>query len=205
MATGAVLANLGLYVEPGFLDDELRQRLRSEIDESQKTHANVARAGRDHTVVELEDRATRRVLVSPETIESIRERLKAIMPKLGQHFGVELERCQEPQFLAYQVGDFFHAHMDGADGDDVPPDVRGRKVSAVVFVNGASSDESEADSYTGGELIFYGLMGDDERTRSLGFPLNGTAGELVAFPSDMWHEVNAVTHGERHTIVCWFK
>jgi SM-20-related protein len=204
MPPGAFLANFGLYVQPGFLDDAARGEVRAEMEESQKTYAGVVRAGRDRKMVELDDRSTRRVLMTEETIERVRERFEQAIPSLEQHFGVKLERCQEPQFLTYQEGDFFHAHMDGAEGEDIPESVRGRKVSAVLFVNGENADEADTDSYGGGALTLYGLM-DDERTKNIGLPLNGTAGELVAFPSDMWHEVSPVTHGERHTIVTWFK
>jgi SM-20-related protein len=46
---------------------------------------------------------------------------------------------------------------------------------------------------------------DDERARSVGFPLIGEAGLLLAFRPNLVHEVTPVTHGERCTVVTWFE
>jgi SM-20-related protein len=205
MPPAAFLANFGLFVEPDFLDSELRSGLRAEMERGQKGLAGLMQTGSEQDMIELKDRSTRRVMVSPDTVARVSERLKQLAPALESHFGVELSgECQEPQFLTYQEGDFFHAHIDGASGDRVPTGIRERKVSTVLFVNGEALNGTDAaGSYGGGELVFYGLLGD-ERTAEVGIPLNGRAGELVAFRSDMMHEVNPVTRGERHTIVSWF-
>jgi SM-20-related protein len=81
--------------------------------------------------------------------------------------------------------------------------VKQRRVSVVVFLNDASG-EPAPDSYGGGELTFYGLLGDGPSGSPIGVPLDGKGGELVAFRSGLLHGVGAVTHGERYTIVSWF-
>jgi predicted 2-oxoglutarate/Fe(II)-dependent dioxygenase YbiX len=71
-----------------------------------------------------------------------------------------------------------------------------------VFLNG--SDAGEPAGYSGGSLTFYGLMDDGAGGESVGLPLAGELGLLVAFPSDLLHSVSPVTAGERYTLVTWF-
>ena len=59
----------------------------------------------------------------------------------------------------------------------------------------------EPGTYGGGELILHGpYSGPDIR-----LPLAPTPGTLVAFRAETTHEVAPVTHGERFTIVTWFR
>jgi SM-20-related protein len=44
----------------------------------------------------------------------------------------------------------------------------------------------------------------DPRWQSVGFGVEGEEGLLIAFRSDLLHEVTPVTHGERYTLVSWF-
>ena len=65
----------------------------------------------------------------------------------------------------------------------------------VLFLN---------DDYTGGALTLYGLV-DDPKWRDYGFAVAPAPGLLVAFPSDMLHEVTPVIAGERCTVANWFR
>ena len=78
-----------------------------------------------------------------------------------------------------------------------------RKISIVVFLNDASS-EPNAETFCGGSLTFYG-PDDVPRAEASGFDLKGETGLLVAFAADTLHEVQPVTHGERFTIISWFR
>lgn len=60
-----------------------------------------------------------------------------------------------------------------------------------------------AGSYGGGNLVLDGLL-DDPRLKTIGFPLNGEEGLLIAFRSETYHEVIAVTRGERYSIAAWY-
>ena len=72
----------------------------------------------------------------------------------------------------------------------------------VIFLN--DHDEMPAqNAYSGGALAFYGLI-HDPRAAKYCFPLFGKTGLLVAFPSDIVHEVQPIVSGERYTIVTWF-
>ncbi|MEO8337310.1 MAG: 2OG-Fe(II) oxygenase [bacterium] len=58
-----------------------------------------------------------------------------------------------------------------------------------------------ADTYGGGALVFHGSYANPTPPLSVS-PAPGT---LVAFRSETTHEVTPVTHGERYTIVSWFR
>jgi SM-20-related protein len=101
---------------------------------------------------------------------------------------VELEPLQ---FLRYGPGDFFVAHQDG-NTPLIRDDTRFRKVSVVLFL-------SEPSDYDAGDLILYSA---DRRERLIVRPAAGT---LVAFPSEMTHEVTPIAAGERFTVASWFR
>ena len=71
-----------------------------------------------------------------------------------------------------------------------------------MFLN--SDSPGEPAGYSGGSLTFYGLMDDNASGESVGLPLAGETGLLIAFPSHLVHSVSPVTAGERYTVVSWF-
>src|SRR5436853_442568 len=77
---------------------------------------------------------------------------------------------------------------------------RFRKVSAVIFLS-APAPEPLPETYGGGELMLHGPYGSREP------PVRADAqpGTLVAFRAETTHEVTPVTHGERFTIVSWYR
>ena len=147
-------------------------------------------------------RRTKQAEVSATTTARISEQLVKARPTLANHFQQELAGMQRPQLLLYREGDFFRAHPDSSDQPEAADYVRQRRVSAVVFLNGATSDEPAG--YSGGSLVFYGLMDESSKGETVGLPLAGETGMLVAFPSGLVHAVSPVTAGERYTIVSWF-
>lgn len=58
-------------------------------------------------------------------------------------------------------------------------------------------------SFEGGDLRLYGLLGD-ERWRGVGIPIPAKSGRLIAFRTELVHEVRKVTLGERYTVVSWY-
>lgn len=129
-----------------------------------------------------------------------RDRLLAVMPALQSHFKVSLDECQGPEFLKYGVGSFYLPHKDGNPSGHAK--VAKRRISAVIFLN-AQSKEPTTGAHCGGSLTFYGLM-DGAEWGKMGFPLEAETGLLVAFQSDVVHEVQPVTFGERFSVVSWF-
>lgn len=153
-------------------------------------------------VVHETTRRSLRLTPSVETVEMVVGRLVACMDQVAQHFSVTLSECEDPQFLRYQEGDFFVAHQDGNTGM-LRLDTERRLVSTVIFLS--REVESPVDGrnvYCGGSLVFTNQRVAPERAK---FHLPGEPGMLIAFRSETTHEVMPVTHGERYSIVSWYR
>ena len=144
-------------------------------------------------------RRTTRAALPAATRERVTRLLMERKDALERHFGLALATCEEPQFLRYQPGDFFVAHQDG-NTPLVFDDSRFRKVSAVIFLS-AHSQEPGSGTYGGGSFVFHGPFSDP----SLRLPMAPAPGTMIAFRAETTHEVTPVTHGERFTIVTWFR
>jgi SM-20-related protein len=149
------------------------------------------------TAVDRGIRQTLRLKPSHEIVELVKTRLLAQRPALEEHFCVRVTECEEPQFLRYRVGDFFVAHQDGNTGL-LRLDTELRRLSLVIFLS-RESELAQPDTYCGGSLVFTNLR--DGRKHNT----PGEAGMLVAFRSETTHEVTPVTHGNRYSIVSWFR
>lgn len=193
--------NFGLLGVQGFLTPDDCSGLREEIARATISAATVREEGGEYGVDEGY-RKTRWAEVSPDASGLVVDRLTQLIPEVTERLGVEVSGVQNPQFLMYREGDFFRRHSDSHHGPEAAQFARDRQVSAVVFLNGESS-EPLPDSYEGGALTLYGLM-EDQDGASIGFPVTGETGSLIAFPSDMLHEVTRVSRGERYTVVSWF-
>jgi SM-20-related protein len=141
-------------------------------------------------------------VVSEETTALMSDRLTGIMGELEDYFKIPLSHPQKPCFLYYREDGFFKRHIDKGINPQNPQEVKDRKVSAIVFLN-VESDTSENDCYTGGSFIIYGIL-SDPCLESHGFKYPGTTGTLIAFRSEILHEVTPVTSGVRYTVADWF-
>jgi SM-20-related protein len=195
----AFFAHLGFFVCKDFLPADLRLQLLSEMRRGFSHDAGIARAST--VIVDRAVRRTRRVDVIGDTARTIERPLEGMKGTFEQHFMVSLDSLQSPQYLIYRRGDSFTPHRDTAGGDFLDY-VRERKISVVLFLN-SQSDRRKRDTFSGGDLVFYGLIGDS-RLSSYGYPLSAEAGTLIAFPSEILHEVTPVTHGVRYSVVSWY-
>lgn len=141
-------------------------------------------------------RRVARITLSSDTVEYVTQRIAECREKIAQHFGTRITSCEAPQFLRYREGDFFVAHQDGNTGL-VRIETEARRVSVSIFLN-SQAEQPGPETYCGGSLVFSDWRAGRE------FRLNGEAGTLVAFRSEVTHEVVPVTHGERYSIVSWF-
>jgi SM-20-related protein len=180
------------------LDDKACSVLRDEIRDALGGPAGLL--GRpDHKPAWPEIRRTRRAEVSPAMEARVMALLAARKPALERHFGLALGACEKPQFLHYREGDFFVPHQDG-NTPLIFDESRFRRISAVIFLNRQTAAPSP-ESYAGGSLVLHGpYTGPDLRVAMPALP-----GSLVAFRSETTHEVTPVTHGERFTIVSWYR
>lgn len=186
---------IDLHTISGFLDADERAALDAELRESAGAASTVL-GGEIHSAV----RRSTRVAVSDETRAWVRQRLMERKPELEAHFGVSLTECEEPHFLRYQEGDFFVPHQDG-NTPMVFDDSRFRRVSAVIFLTPRSAEPADG-SYGGGDLVFHGPWATAPNLR---VSAQADPGTLVTFRSETTHEVTPVTHGERYTVVSWFR
>ncbi len=182
-----------------FFAPDLCRRMIAEMKQAAGEAATVY--GRTASgAVDQNFRKTLRLRPSVETIELVTRRLLACQPQIERYFDVQLSECEEPQFLRYREGDFFVAHQDGNTGL-LRLETERRRVSTVIFLS-RESDEPEEGAHCGGSLVFTSLRAgpDDDRFRMVAEP-----GTLIAFRSETTHEVTPVTHGERYSIVSWFR
>lgn len=185
-----------LYLVRNFFDADTCRELIAEMRSSSATPAVTYGQGMSGEVNETV-RKLARVQPSEKTITRVTQQLMDHREKVAEHFGVSLTRCEEHQFLCYRTGDFFVAHQDGNTGLVSLDSDKSRLISVSIFLN-RQSETAEADSYGGGSLVF-----SDWRSNKR-FELAGESGTLVAFRSEITHEVIPVTHGERYSIVSWF-
>jgi SM-20-related protein len=189
-------AGLDLFLERGFLDASTLAEVLAAVRASQGRSATVHGIGDSDAVNALVRRTTR--LSPPAEVEDlVRRLLLSRMSAAKEHFGVDLEELEEPQFLRYETGDYFVAHQDGNTGL-LRSEQEDRKVTAVIFLNG-QSETPGPNTYGGGSLLFHA------RGASEPFRLRAEAGTLVAFRAETTHEVELVTHGERFTIASWYR
>jgi SM-20-related protein len=196
-----LFSRLGLFVHEDALGDELRVSLRAEVCAAAQGRVRVVKTGESETLDE-DTRRTRRADMSAATLALVEARLLAIKPAIERHFDLPLHGCQPPQFLIYGAGDHFGPHCDSDDDCSKPAYVKERRISVVIFLNGGTCSPPD-ETYEGGALVLYGLVGGSAG-RAYGIPLAGEPGLLVAFRSDLLHEVTPVTRGERYTIVSWY-
>lgn len=185
-----------LHLRHGFFDAETCRTLVAEMRASPSGPA-LTYGKADSGLVDEKVRKVTRINPSLHTVESVITRLSDYRPTIEAHFGINLSACEEPQFLCYQTGDFFVAHQDGNTGLTRLA-TESRRVSVTIFLN-RPAGESEEESYSGGSLKFSEWRSGEE------FTLAGETGMLVAFRSELTHEVLPVTQGERYAIVSWYR
>lgn len=196
MADSLPAAWPNLFVAKQFLEPSTCREIVAEMSAAQSDAATVY--GRTTSgSVEQSVRQTLRIRPSVATVESIVHRLLALKDRIEKHFAFELSECEDPQFLQYREGDFFVAHQDGNTGL-TRLDTERRLVSTVMFLS-RESDSLQPNAHCGGSLLFSDLR-TTEKVRFVGEP-----GMLVAFRAETTHEITPVTHGERYSIVSWYR
>jgi len=197
------LQRFGVFSQDGFLCERLCSQFFSEMEAHTYTQATVSNPG-SVPLVDLSYRNTLWTAVSPAAFADIQRRLQALMPALEAYFQIKLDQMQRPDLLVYREGAFFNRHRDGSDHPDETHEIAQRKISTVLFMNGAA-EESASGKFTGGELTLHGLFGEEDWAAGIVVPIQAEPGLLVAFRSGVLHEVKPVTSGTRCSIVTWFR
>lgn len=189
-----LLLRLGLFVQSDFLDAGTCRQVTAAVLLAASEPADVY-DGREHRI-DRDVRSAGYAQPDQSIRTAIQSRLDAARPAVGAHFGVELTRSEGVSFLVYDRGGFFRPHRDR-----VSPETS-RRISAVVFLNEQSACP-DGDSYSGGQLMLYGLVPEPPWS-DIGFPVPAVPGLLIAFDATTLHEVTTVTGGRRVTAVDWF-
>jgi len=109
--------------------------------------------------------------------------------QLNYNFDLQMW-CGDIQYTIYEgLGTYYDWHTDFSP--DFNKDFV-RKLSISLML-------SSSDDYEGGELELDMGKGDNKSAK---FKLD--VGDLVIFPSNMWHKVNTITSGKRVCLVGWF-
>jgi len=188
-------SSFDLQIVRNFFDEKTCRELIAEMRDSAASAALTY--GKGDAAVDERVRQVRSVSPLPQTVAYVSRQLDEQRADIGERFGIRLTGCEQPQFLCYRVGDFFVAHQDGNTGLVNLESDRTRRISVSIFLNHQSS-EPEADDYCGGSLLFSDWRIGARRE------VVGEAGMLVAFRSELTHEVTPVIYGERFVIVSWY-
>jgi len=189
---------IDLLVIKDFLDATTREEILAEMRLSSGDLAAVY-GKQDAGAIDTRVRKVTRLVISSGASDRVMRQLLNCKGAIEEYFGITSSGCEEPQFLRYNTGDFFVAHQDG-NTPLILDDSRLRKVSVVILLNRQSA-EPAPDRYGGGALILHGGYCGP----SFHLPLEADPGTLVAFRAETTHEVAPVTHGERYTIVSWYR
>jgi SM-20-related protein len=200
MPPSSFFHNLGLFVRDGFFDSKSCAELLSQMSAGHAEKALVAGEKPNDGILDEDFRKVLSVRVEPSAESTVADAFLKLTPILEDHFRIRLQGFEPPVFLRYGQSAFYRPHQDR--NPDQANCSSNRRVSVVVFLNGRS-DEPQPGLYGGGALAFYGLL-EGANWEKCPFPLDAEPGLLVAFRSDLLHEVRPVTFGERFTIVTWF-
>lgn len=107
------------------------------------------------------------------------------------NFNFDLEMwCGDIQYTIYEGSNTYYDWHSDFSPDFNKDFVRKLSISLML---------SSSEEYDGGELELDMGKGGNENAK---FKLN--VGDLVVFPSNMWHKVNPITSGKRVCLVGWF-
>lgn len=185
-----------LLIVKQFFEPDVCAEMLAELQAAPSNSSTVSGRGPLRNVDE-NVRKSLRILPSDKTVERVTRRLLERQGEVEEHFGIKLDKCEDPQFLHYQVGDFFVAHQDGNTGL-LRLETEKRRISTIIFLSN-ESDTPQSDSHCGGSLVF-----SNYRLTPGVFRMVGERGTLVAFRSETTHEITPLTHGERFSIASWY-
>jgi SM-20-related protein len=123
-------------------------------------------------------------------------RIRAVHAQLESFFAQPLHPCDAIAALRYPPGAFYRTHRDVAAQPDANQ-LHRRAVSIVLFLNSGAPVPQAA--FTGGALRLH----ETDEARGSWRDVVPIAGTLIAFRSDVLHEVLPVATGTRLSVVTW--
>jgi SM-20-related protein len=195
------LRALGLFLSEDFLASGVCRSLCVEAETGDSEAAAIV-SGTDVVVDPSVRRAECFDITEARLREEVHRQLDAVLPRLAAHYGVALSGYEAPQVVRYPTGGFYRPHKDSDDRSHGSADAYRRKVSCVVFLNGSGRSARDT-GFAGGALAFFRLAEPptSENCKTFLYPEPNL---LVAFKSEVYHEVLPVMAGFRWTLVTWF-
>jgi predicted 2-oxoglutarate/Fe(II)-dependent dioxygenase YbiX len=168
----------------GALDGDSCRAVRAAMDTGDIELAEVL-AG-DTSIVDDARRAAH-IVVDDETLARVSACLDAHRDAIAAFFDVPLVAREGAGLVRYLGGGFYRPHRDRAEMESWPAASQ-RSVTLILFLN---------VDFDGGMLR---LLPDDDEDVDV-VPEEGM---LVAFRSDLAHEVTTISRGTRDVVVDWF-
>ena len=119
--------------------------------------------------------------------------------QLGWNFNVT--EPEDIQFTIYKEGQFYGWHQDTLGHDEIKNFDSDRKISVVIPL-------ADSSAYEGGDLEFYDSSLNpmkQDTNKIVSDKLFRLRGNLIIFPSYVYHRVTSVTKGERYSMVIWYR
>ncbi|GGB82911.1 2OG-Fe(II) oxygenase [Pseudoduganella buxea] len=132
--------------------------------------------------------------LSPADAAAVTQAMRAVGAAALTAAGGARARLDGPLFCRYRQGGHFRAHRDRSHDPFDAATVRARRISLVCLLNDGD-DTHGAPCFDGGALVLYPEF----------LPVNAPlrAGSIIAFSSDLLHEVRPVRLGTRYSAVAW--
>lgn len=191
-----LLRQLGVYIETFFFTEaECLELINEATNNGIKSKAKlISTNGKEHINQEIRNNLT--LLLTKPYKKKLKESLEALKPSLVSFFKEDLYQISIPNLLCYGAGHFFKPHNDKGSSSITQK----RKLTVILFLNNQTQEAKEI-GYVGGNLYLYGLFVNKPE---VGLPLAESAGTLIAFRSELLHEVTKIISGQRYTLVTWF-
>jgi len=140
MPPASFFEKLGIFMMPGFLDSSTCSQLREEASVATHENLSVVDGASFQKRVKPEVRKTKCADISTATEFNIHRQLASVRARLENHFHLDLQDCERPQVLVYDIGDYFRPHTDSDTAYEKPDYVKRRKISVTVCLNGNDSE-----------------------------------------------------------------
>ncbi len=195
----SVLNDLGLFAVENFFDRNFCVELLEVIKNSTSLPTPLPEYIVEGIDYETDNKRPRVINDYPEKISNLLTgRFNELIPRLKDHFQIEIDSIFPPYFSIYQKGNFLGKHADGAETFRGKKTKIVSKLQSIVFLNDYS-EEVKTDTFQGGILNIYGLIKNDN-FKKFGYPIKAKTGDLIVFPSRLVHEVTTIEGGTRFTL-----
>jgi SM-20-related protein len=205
------MIDLNFFVDQGIVFAQENFFSPAEIDDLHRQIAQLdvkmAPVFRDNGGQQLNthDRKTEQFDTPQALRHFVADRLYLLKNRFESFFQVQLSGTEPPGFLRYLPGYFFRPHRDWQPELTANPNLSDRsprQVSVIILLSTHVQANPGPGAYSGGDLVFY-LPTQALKHKLIGMPLSPPVGTLIAFRSDLTHEVKPILAGERLSIVSW--